>query len=132
MADIEGKIDDMSGMLHELRPVVLDIREGQKAMDVRMRAAEIQGAEHKVKIEGIHSDLGALGDKLRATAAAARAATAAATATVAAAATPPRSEPGEWTSFVEFISAIPSIWHVGLAALAGFAAAFSFLVKHKP
>ncbi len=65
MSDTDKKLDDLLGMVHEIRPVVLRIEDGQKAFDTRLRSVEIVGAEHGVKIERIQSDIDGLGRKVR-------------------------------------------------------------------
>ncbi len=102
--DDSEKLDRMFGMLHEMRPVVLDIREDQKAMDIRMRATEILGAEHGVKIRALEAKPAAAS-----------------------------SEPGRWATIAEFLGALPTYAHfamsIGGVVLAALAVAFRL---HKP
>ena len=105
MADSEKKIDEMFGLLHEMKPVVLDIREGQKSMDTRVRAIEVNVGVHAVKIDRIQTDLDGLGRKVRGIET-----------------RPPATSEGRWTDIVEFLGAIPLYWHViGYAVTVGIA-----------
>lgn len=99
MADSDRKIDEMFGMLHELKPVVMDIREGQKEMDARVRGVEVQAGAHSVKIERIQSDLDGLGKKIRY------------------APTPAAPEGRSFGAFLEIIASLPTYWHVVVSAV---------------
>lgn len=119
MADSE-KIDAMFGMLHELKPVVLAIKEDTKSMDARLRASEVQGAEHGVKIDRLQDDVDGLGRKVRVVE------------TRAANPLPDKTprESGKWTATIEFLAALPAYWHFIGAAMAGAVAAAALLIRH--
>ncbi len=123
MADSERKIDEMFGLLHELKPVVLDIREGQKSMDERMRATETRGAEHGVKIDRLQEDVDGLGRKVRAVEV---------RATVPIAVAPPVESSGKWVALAEFIHALPAYWHVAALSLGWVLSVVAILWRHRP
>jgi hypothetical protein len=116
MADSEKKIDEMRDMLHELKPVVLDIREGQKAIDIRMRAVEVLGAAHTVKIDRIQTDMDGLGRKVRSI-------------ETRPPSGPPAPAPGRWDSMVDFLAAVPAYWHVAAYAVTALIAFVAILRK---
>ncbi len=66
MADLEDKLDELSGMVHELKPVVFEIRENQRYMDARIRDFEIKYEGHEAKIDHLIIDSDSLGKKIRA------------------------------------------------------------------
>lgn len=99
---MSDKLDEMFGMLHEIKPVILDIRDGQKAMDIRVRAVENLGVEHKVRLARIDTDLDALGKKVRE-----RPTIGPIGATGAAGA-----DGSNWRGLMEFFSVLPTYWHV--------------------
>lgn len=117
MADSE-KIDEMRDMLHELRPVVLGIREDTKSMDERLRGSEIRAAEHGVKIERLQDDVDGLGRKVRAV-------------EVRQPTTLPPSDTGRWASIAELLGAIPGVWHFVGYAVAGIISIAALIARHK-
>ncbi len=52
-------------MIHEMKPVLLEIRDNQKEIDIRVRSVEVLGVEHRVKIDRIQADMDGLGRKVR-------------------------------------------------------------------
>ena len=118
MADSERKIDAMFGMLHEMKPVLIDVREGQKEMDARVRSVELQVGTHAVKIERIQSDIDGLGKKIRHT-----------TPIVIPAR---RSDHLGWRSLMEFLSVLPTYWHVILSAGLCFSSFLAILWRRHP
>lgn len=121
MPDSE-KIDAMFGMLHELKPVVLAIKEDTKMMDARLRASEVQGAEHGVKIDRLQEDVDGLGRKIRIVE------------TRAANPLPAKatSEAGRWGAVLAFLAALPDYWHVAGSFVLGGGAIFAVLWRHRP
>ncbi len=124
MENDESKLDRILGMVHEMKPVLIDVREGQKAMDERMRASETRGTEHEVKIERIQSDIDGMGRKVRGVEAR----------TLALGPTPPpETEPGRWRGIIEFVAAVPAVWHIVggvVAGAAGVISAVAFVWRH--
>lgn len=122
MSDIDKKIDDMFGLLHEMKPVLIDVREGQKAMDARMRDSEVRSERHAVKIERLESDIDGLGRKVR---------------NHTGGISQPRGESpgGKWLSFLEIFAVLPQYWHVALSIGMGAVTVFTVLIsvwRHKP
>lgn len=122
MADADKKIDEMRDMLHEMKPVLLDVREGQKAMDDRLRASELQGAAHGVKIDRLKEDVDGLGRKVRGIEVRGN----------LAAAVAPAPREGKWAAAAEFLGAIPAYWHFLGYVAAGALSVAAFFVRHKP
>ncbi len=118
MPDSE-KIDAMFGMLHEIKPVVLDIKEGQKAMDTRLRVVEGIGVAHEVKISRIQSDMDGLGRKVRSYQPLSNA--------------EERGEPrgGKWLAFLEVLAVLPQYWHVCLSIGMAALTLATILIRHK-
>lgn len=118
--DNDQKLDDMHGMLHEMRPMLAEVRDTQKAMDSRLRIVEVVAVEHKVKIDRIQSDLDGLGRKVRARPTGADAAG--------------RGEPrgGKWLAFLEFLAVVPQYWHVIFSLGSLVTTAAVILYRHWP
>lgn len=116
--DIEGKVDEMRGMLHELKPVVMGIHEGQKAIEERMRSVESIGVAHEIKITRVERDMDRLGQKIRSTQ----------SVSVAEIRGEPRG--GKWLAFLEFFAVLPQYWHVILSIGMGALTTLTLLWRH--
>ena len=114
MADKEEKLDKALEAVYEMRPVLLDVRENQKAMDIRVRATEARGEQHEVKIRRVQEDLDGLGRRVR----------------EKAVALPARSE-GNWRGVVDFLSVVPAYWHVVVSAMMFLATVLITAWRHK-
>lgn len=93
--DLEGKVDEMRGMLHEMKPVIAASAETLKSLDDRQRALEIGHAEHKVQIVRIQSDLDGLGRKVRSQPARVQ---------------PASHDGSKWIAFLEVVAVLPKYW----------------------
>lgn len=122
MPDKDEKIDKIFEAVFEMRPMLSDVRENQRAIDERMRAAETRGAEHGVKIDRIQSDIDGLGRKVRAVEVRSTVPSA-----VAAADTP-----GKWAALADFLGALPAYWHVVASTAMFLAAIATTLARKKP
>lgn len=106
----EDKIDQMNGLLHEMKPMLESVVDGQKTMDARMRSIEVRAEQHHVKIGRLQSDMDGMGqlvrrysevkvtsgingindlEELRGT---------------------PRG--GKWLAILEFLAVAPQYWHI--------------------
>lgn len=118
MADKDQQINEMHGMLHAMKPMLEAVREDTKAIDARVRASELQGAEHGVKIQRLQEDVDGLGRKIR-----------------YAVPAPPAAAgetPGKWAAFADFMGALPTYWHVIVSAAMFVGATVTMLVRHRP
>lgn len=98
MSDTDRKIDEMFGMLHEIKPMISHMHESQKEIELRMRVLEARGEQHQVKIERLQSDFGGICRKFS---------------NLAIAGQPARVQETKswWLSVIEFLSVAPTYWH---------------------
>ncbi len=102
-------------MVHELKPIIFEIRDSQKVMECRIRDSEIKTAEHKVKINRLEIDLDGLGKKLRVI-------------PIHAA----RLQSGsKFDAILEFLVIAPKFWHIILTAAMALITAITIAWRHR-
>ncbi len=110
------KFNELYGVVHELKPIIFEIRDSQKVMECRIRDSEIKTAEHKVKINRIEIDLDGLGKKLRVI-------------PIHAA----RLQSGsKFDAFLEFLLLAPKFWHIIMTVAMAIITVFTIAWHRKP
>ena len=114
------KIDEIHKVIYAMKPMLEDVRDSQRGMDTRMRAVEIVGAEHKVKIDRIQSDMDGLGRKVRSIQPLSIA--------------EKRGEPrgGWWAGMMDFFEALPFYWKFILPWASAIIATVVAAWRHRP
>lgn len=120
------KLDAIFAAVHEMKPMLADVRDGQKSTEARLRASEISQAEHGVKIERLQTDFDGLGRKVRAVET--RILAPAAPAVPA----PARESKFSWTTIIEFLSAAPTLAHFVITVFIGLGAIAAAFWRHGP
>lgn len=115
---MSDKLDELLGLVHEMKPMLSDVRESQKATESRVRASELLAVEHGVKITRLESDVDGLGRKVRHVANGD---------TLVAA----KAEGGNWRALIELLAVLPQYWHVILSIGMSAIAAITLIWRHR-
>ncbi len=118
--DLEGKVDEMRGMLHEMKPVIAASARSLESLDSRQRRMEIKHAEMDVRVGRVITDLDNLGRKVRGYSDRHKLQAAAG------------HDSGRWLSFLEVLAAAPKYWHVFFTLGSFILTAVVILVRHWP
>lgn len=63
--DQEQKIDDMHGMIHEMKPMLADVKAGLMSQDLRLGFLEKQNIRNDMRIDRHDTDLSRMGTNIR-------------------------------------------------------------------